>query len=223
HPLGLAGVMALDRLGNAGVNAPAPGEHAADQRMVDAELATLLGDPVVGRSGPAVEALGVTGMQPREDGPADVVKDRGEGELVAVSDPADLRDPVRRPLHLKGVQPEAVRGEGEPSVAVEDVVGRGRAQDCLHRARAEPLDTLGDAEDPAATLKLSRRPDYRAREAAVGLDNRCDLVRRGAPIDLLERGLAALLQGRLALGLVEGRGEHTPASLTPGRALGAPC
>src|SRR5512132_1363722 len=62
HSLRLAGVVALDRLRDAGVDAPAPGEDAADESVVDAELAALLGDPVIGGCAPPVEALGVAGM-----------------------------------------------------------------------------------------------------------------------------------------------------------------
>ena len=91
-----------------GVNPPAPGEDAADQGVVDAELAALRGDPVIGGGAAPVEALGVARMQPGQDGTADVVKDRGERELVAVADAAHLGDPVGGALHGEGVQAEAV-------------------------------------------------------------------------------------------------------------------
>ena len=213
HALGLTGVVALDRLGDARVDAPAAGENAADEGVVDAELATLLGDAVVGRGAAAVEALGVARMQARQDRPADVVEDRRQGQLVAVTDSAHLGDPVGGPLHRQGVQPEAIGSEGQTPVAVEDVVGGRGAQNRLDRAGAEPLDAVGDALDAPAALDLPGGADDRAGEADIGLDDRGDLVRRGAPVHLLEGLLAALLQARLALGLVEGGGENAPAAI----------
>ena len=114
--------MALDGLGDAGVKAPAPGEYAADQSVIDAKLATLLGDPLVRGRAAAVEALGVARMKACQHRPADVVEDRGEGHLVTVPDAAHLCDPVGGPLHVEGMQAEAVGREGEPAVAIEDVV-----------------------------------------------------------------------------------------------------
>ena len=192
HALGLAGVVALDRLGDAGVDAPAPGEDAADERVVDAELAALLGDPLVGGGAAAVEALGIAGMEARQHRPADVVEDRGEGELVAVADAAQLGDPVGGPLHVEGVEAETVGGEGEAAVPIEDVVGGSRAQDRLDRTGAEPLDPVRDAADAPPALELAGRPDDRAGEADVGLDHGGDLVRRRPAVHLLERLIAAL-------------------------------
>ena len=93
-------MVSLDGLGDAGVDAPAAGEDTADEGVVDAELAALGGDPLV-RGGPAaVEALRVAGMQAGEDRPADVVQDGGERELVAVADPAEVRNLVGGALNV---------------------------------------------------------------------------------------------------------------------------
>ena len=141
----------------AGVDAPAPGEDAADESVVDAELAALLGDPVIGGCAAPVEALGVAGMQAGQDGAADVVENRRQGELVALADAAHLGDPVGGALHDQRVEAEAVGRESEPPVAVEDVVGGRGAKNGLHRARAEPLDAVADAAD-AARRPGSGRP-----------------------------------------------------------------
>ncbi len=110
--------MLLDGLGDPLVKPPAAGQDAADERVVDAELAALGVDAVVRGAAAAVEALGVAGMQAGEDGAADVVEDRGEGELVAVAVADDLGDAVGRVLDREGVEAEAVGRERE--------VGRGR-------------------------------------------------------------------------------------------------
>ena len=116
-------------------------------------------DAVVGRAAAAVEALGVAGVQAGEHGPADVVEDRGEGELVAVAVAGDLGDPVGRPLDRKGVQAEAVGRERHLAVAVEEVVAGGRAEDRLDGAGAEALDGIGDAADAPAARELAGGAD----------------------------------------------------------------
>src|SRR3954447_1409564 len=104
-------------------------------------------------------------MQAGQNRPADVVKDGGKCDLVPVSDPAQIGDPVGRALHVEGVQAESIRGEGEAAVAVEDVVRGGRARDRLDGARAEPLDAVGDAANAPAALELAGRADNRTGEA----------------------------------------------------------
>ena len=221
HSLGLMGVVALDRLADARVDAPATGENAADEGVVDAELATLLGDPLVRGRAAAVEALGVNRVEARQHRPADVVEDCGEGDLVAVPDSAELGDPVGGPLHVERVQAERVRGEGEAAVAIEDVVGGSRAQNRLHGAGAEALDPIGDAANAPAALQLAGRADDRAGEADVGLDHARDLMRRRPANDLLECLIATLLESRLTLGLSESRCQNAPATFPSSAVLGA--
>ena len=91
------------------------------------------------------------------------------------------------------MKPEAIRGEGETPVAVEDVVGRSGAKDRLDRTGAEPLDAVGDGADAPAPLELTGCPHDRAGEPDVGLDDRGHLVRRGAVVDPLD-GLVPALQ-----------------------------
>src|SRR5262249_48174231 len=154
HALRLTRVMALDRLRNPRMYAPAPGKDPAHQRVVDAELASLFGDPVVGGGTAPGEALGVTRMGPRQDRPADVVERRGERDLVPVADAGHFRDVVSGTLDIEPVQAEAVRSQSESAVAIEDVVGGGRAEDRLDRSRPKPLDTIGHADDAATALQL---------------------------------------------------------------------
>ena len=53
--VGVVGVVALDDRGDGLRQAPAAGEDAADQRVVDAELAALAVDALLGRAGVAVD------------------------------------------------------------------------------------------------------------------------------------------------------------------------
>ena len=48
--LGVVGVVALDRRGDRARQVPAAGEDAADQGVVDAELAALVVQPLLGRA-----------------------------------------------------------------------------------------------------------------------------------------------------------------------------
>jgi hypothetical protein len=57
--LGVVGMVALDRGGDRSRQVPAAGEHAADQRMVDAQLAALVVQALLRRARRAVDLLGV--------------------------------------------------------------------------------------------------------------------------------------------------------------------
>src|SRR5262249_9412145 len=114
------------------------------------------------------------------------------GELVTIAHRAHLGDAVGGTLHAHRVQAEPVGGEGQTAVAIEDVVGGGRADDRLDCAGAEPLDPVSDASDPTSALKLSRGPDDRGGEPYVRLDDRRDLVRGGAAADRVARRLGGL-------------------------------
>jgi hypothetical protein len=203
------------------MDAPSPGEHTADEGVVDPQLTSLLSHPLVRRGTAAIEALGVAGMQAGQHGPADVVQDGRECDLVAVPDATELGHPVGGTLHIQCVEAESVRGEGQAAVPVEDVVGRCRAKNRLHGARAESLDSVGDAADAPPALQLSGCADDRAGQPDVRLDDAGDLVWRRPAVDLLESLVAALLESGLALGLVESGSEDAPAALPSGAILGA--
>jgi hypothetical protein len=74
-----------------------------------------------------------------------------------------------------------------------------------------------------ASLELAGGADDRAGEADVGLDNRGDLVGRRASVYLLERLLPALLEGGLALGLVECSRQNASATFASNAGPGTPC
>jgi hypothetical protein len=63
---------------------PAAGEDAADQRVVDAELAALVVQALLGRAGRAVDLLRVARVGVHEHELADVVQQRGDEQAVAV-------------------------------------------------------------------------------------------------------------------------------------------
>lgn len=211
--LRLLGVMPLDRLGDPRVHPPAASEHTSDKGVVDAESAAFLVDSIIRGGATTIEPLGIARVEAGQHRAADVVQDRGEGELVAVADARGLGDPVGAPLHRECVQAEAVGLQGESPVAIEDVVGGGGAKHSLDRAGPEALDRVRDAADPRAALELPGGADDRAGEPDICLDHRGDVVRRGAPRDQLESLVTGLEQGRLALGLVKGGGENAPAAL----------
>ena len=82
--LGVVGVVALDRGGDGARQVPAAGEHAADQRVVDAELAALVVQALLRRAGRAVDLLRVARVGVHEHELADVVQQRGDQQAVAV-------------------------------------------------------------------------------------------------------------------------------------------
>ena len=218
--LGLLGVVLLDGLGDPLVQAPAAGQDAADQRVVDAQLAALGVDAVVRGAAAAVEALGVARVQAGEDRAPDVVEDRGQGELVAVAVPDHLGHAVGGVLDGEGVEPEGIGREGEVAVPVEEVVGGGRAHDGLDGAGSEALDGVGDAADAPAGGQLAGGADDGAGQADVGLDDARDLVGRGAAGDELQRLVARLLERGLALSLVERGCEDASTALAARGRLG---
>jgi hypothetical protein len=73
--------------------------------------------------------------------------------------------------------------------------------------------------DAPAALDLAGGADDRAGEADIALDDCGDLVRRGASVHLLEGLLAAFLQARLTLGLIECGGKNAPTAVAPGAPL----
>ena len=64
--------------------APAADQHAADERVVDAELAALLVDALLGRARAAVHLRGVAGVGVQQHELADVVQQARDGQAVAV-------------------------------------------------------------------------------------------------------------------------------------------
>src|ERR671932_636340 len=79
-----SGVGALDDRRDGLGQAPAAGEDAADERVVDAELAALAVDALLRRAGVRVELLWIAGVGVHQHELADVVQQRGDHQAVAV-------------------------------------------------------------------------------------------------------------------------------------------
>ena len=163
--VGVLGVVALDHAGDRLRQAPAAGEHAADQRVVDAELAALALDALLGSAGLAVDLTRVAGVGVDEHELADVVQQRGDHQAVAglVADLAG--EPVGGALGGDGVQAEALGNPLPDGGALEEVKGAGAAGDRVHGARGQHLDALDGALDAAALC--GRRPGWPAAATAT--------------------------------------------------------
>ena len=222
--VGVLGVMALDRDRDPLRQVPAPGEHAADERVVDAELLAFVAQALLGSARDGVEVDLVAGMQAGDHEAADVVQQRGDGELVAF-DPADgAADLVGGALGGEGVDAEALRLQLPAAVGLEEVeAGRG-AGDRQHAGGLEHLDRLGDAADAAgdeaAAVGEAQDGD---REGDIGLDRFDELADPGG---LGGRGgdhpLAGLDQDRKALDRLEGFGEPAAGSSCAARSVVPP-
>jgi hypothetical protein len=207
--IGILGVVALDRDRDPLRQVPAPGEHATDQRVVDAELLAFVAQPLLGGAGGGVEVDLVAGVQAGDHEAADVVQQRRHRQLVAF-DPADhAADLIGRALGGEGVDAEALRLQLPAAVGLEEVeAGRG-AGDRQHARRLEDLDRLRDAADAAGDDAAAiGEPEHGDREGDVGLD-RFDQVAdpRGIGGRRGDHPLAGLDQDREALHRLEGLGE----------------
>src|SRR5207248_8178982 len=118
--------------------------------MVHTELAALTVEPLLGRAGAAVDLAGVAGVGVDQDELADVVKERGDRELVALAELGLAREPLRGTLGGHGVEPEALRRRVPPRDALEEVEDGGAGGERLHATRGEELDGLGDGGNPGA-------------------------------------------------------------------------
>src|SRR4051794_17455336 len=105
---GVVGVVALDRGRDRLGQVPAPGQHAADQRVVDAELAALVVQPLLGRPGRAVDLLRITRVGVHEHELANVVEQRGDQQAVAVRVAGLRGEAVGGALHGDRVEAEAL-------------------------------------------------------------------------------------------------------------------
>ena len=109
-------------------------EHAADERVVDAELAALLVDALLGRPRAAVDLRGVAGVGVQQHQLADVVQQARDGQAVAVL-VADLGgDAVGGVLGGQGVQAEALGRRVPDAGALEEVEGAHAVGDAPARS-----------------------------------------------------------------------------------------
>ena len=90
------GVVTLDRRGEPVRQAPAASQDAADHAVVDAELAALAHDALLGRARITVDVLRVAGVRVHEHELADVVQEGRDEKLVALLEADLARDRARR-------------------------------------------------------------------------------------------------------------------------------
>ena len=120
--------------------APAAGEDAADERMVDAELAALAVEALLRRARRAVDLAGIAGVGVHQHELADVVQQRGDHQAVAVGVAGLGGDPVGGPLGGERVQAELL-GRGVPdAAALEEVEGADARGDRVDGLGGEHLD-----------------------------------------------------------------------------------
>ena len=129
---------------------PAAGEDAADQRVVDAELAALVVQALLGRAGGSVDLLRVARVGVHEHELADVVQQGGDEQAVAVRVAGGRGEAVGGALDGDGVQAEAL-GSGVPRLAaLEELEGLGVGREALDGLGREHLDGADDRLDLAA-------------------------------------------------------------------------
>ena len=178
--VGVVGVVALDDRGDGLRQAPAAGEDAADQRVVDAELAALAVDALLGRARVAVDLAGVAGVGVHQDELADVVQQRGDHEAVAVL--------------VAGLGGQAVGGALGGDAVQAEALGRGvpdgeRSKKSKVRARvASAWTASGESSSTAWTTDSTRprvlpstwlaRRSTRDDQRDVGLDGGDDVAGR---------------------------------------------
>ena len=158
--IGLLGMVALDHAGQRPRHPPATGQDAADQRMVDAELAALALDAVLRRPGLAVDLPRVAGVGVDQHQLADVVQQRRDHQPVSrlVADLAG--QPVGGALGGDGMQAEALGNPLPDRRALEEVKCPRAAGDRVHGPGREHLDA-GDRTLDAA-MPWDRRPGWPA-------------------------------------------------------------
>src|SRR5919202_1761764 len=118
-------VRALDDRRDGLGQAPAAGEDAADERVVDAELAALAVDALLRRAGVRVELARVAGVGVHQDELADVVQQRGDHEPVAMLVAGLGGEAVGGALRRDAVQAEALRRGVPHGRALEEVERAG--------------------------------------------------------------------------------------------------
>ena len=214
--LGVVGVVALDRGGDRLGQVPAAGEDAADQRVVDAELAALVVQALLGRAGRAVDLLGVARVRVHEHELADVVQQRGDQQAVAVLVAGGGGEPVGGALDGDGVQAEALGGGVPLLAALEELEGLGVGRELVHRLGREHLDGADDRVDLAAArgVEAVGEPHDRDHQGDVGLDRADHVADRGALLgDEREQAVAGLGQRREDLERLEGGGQALAVAL----------
>ena len=199
---------------------PAAGEHAADQRVVDAQLAALVVQALLGRAGRAVHLLRVARVGVHEHELADVVQQRGDQQAVAVRVAGGGGEPVGGALDGDGVEAEALRGGVPRLAALEELEGLGGGDQALDGLGREDLDGGDDALDLAAAgaLGVVGEPQHGDHQRDVGLDRLDDVAGGGALLgDEREHAVARLGERGEELERLEGGGQALAVTLVARR------
>ena len=213
--VGVLGVVALDRDRDPLRQVPAPGEDAADQGVVDAELLAFVAQALLGGAGDGVEVDLVAGVQAGDDEPADVVEQRRDGELVAF-DPADgAADLVGGPLGGEGVDAEALRA----SAPSRRWTRRSRRLGAVPAIASTPEGfstsiASGMLATPPATtpLRLAKRRTEIVRATSDSTASTRSPIRAVSAVAARDHPLAGLDQDREALDRLEGLREAAAGS-----------
>ena len=148
-PPRIVGVMALDRRGDGAGQAPATGQDAADERVVDAQLAALAMHALLGRPGVAVDLLRIAGVGMGEHELADVVQQGGDHEAVTMLVAGLLRQAIGGALGGDAVQAEALRARSPRRTSAR----RSRTCGC---GSAIAWTDSGDRTSTALTIESTR-------------------------------------------------------------------
>jgi hypothetical protein len=208
--LGVVGMMALDGARDGVREVPPARQHAADQRVVDAELAALVVQALLGGAGGSVDLLRVARVGVHEDELADVVQQCGDEQAVAMRVAGGRGEAVRGALDGDGVQAEAL-GSGVPGLAaLEELEGLGVGREALDGLRREHLDGADDRLDLAAARGVQAVGEAHDGddEGDVGLDGTHHVTRGGAILgDERQEAVARLGERREDLEGLERRGQ----------------
>jgi hypothetical protein len=180
--VGVVGVVALDRRGDRVGQIPAAGEDAADQRVVDAELAALVVQALLGRARGPVDLPRIAGVGVHEHELADVVQEGGDEQPIAVRVAGGRGEAVGGALDGHGVQAEAL-GRGVPGLAaLEELERLGVGREALDGLGREHLDRVDDRLDLAAARRVEAVGEAHDgdHQRDVGLDGAHHVARRGA-------------------------------------------
>jgi hypothetical protein len=219
--LGVVGVVALDRARDRLGEVPAPGQHAADQRVVDSELAALVVQALLGRARGPVDLLGVARVGVHEHELADVVQQRGDQQPVAMLVAGRGGQAIGGPLDGDGVEAEAL-GRGVPLLAaLEELERLGVGGELVDRLGREHLDRADHRVHLAAARRVEPvgDPHDRDHERDVGLDRPHHVADRRALLgDQSEQAVARLGERREDLQRLERGRQALAVTLVSGAA-----
>ena len=214
-------MVALDRGRDGLRQVPAAGEHAADQRVVDAQLAALVVQPLLGRARGPVDLARVARVGVHEHELADVVQQRGDEQAVAMRVAGGGGEPVGGALDGDRVQAEALRRRVPGLAALEELERLGVGGEALDGLGREDLDGADDRLDLAAARRVEPvgEPQDGDDQRDVGLDGAHDLAGRGPLLgDEGEQAVARLGERREDLERLEGGGQALAVALVAGAA-----